>query len=690
MSDDKNKDDMELDEKKSATEEILAKIVFEETPELFEINVDTFYRGFDDIPDELFPPDISCKLTPIDKYSLLERPPNIHKIRGLHVMLVGRPSSGKTTVLNRVMTAIFDKRIPHFSTKGNMNLLLDFKDFRGDERMKVSDILLADVGFQDDVLNAGIEWMKKNSHRVLFMIDHFCKMRYPVIEKLRGDEIYNNTVTTPATVFELIFSRQLFPKCNIMTATRPYKAKCLTGKSRPDRVVIVGEITGHTMRNFARGFIGPDHQNILGSWTNYALELNFLNRTTGYYLYNIMALRSHRRYQHPTSVSEVLLELMISATDVVSTAMGREVTAQLVIQGLRKLAKLAYIGISIHKFTFSMDEATRLCGYHHVENEICGVAYPTGLLSLKRILREFKAGSFRFLDIAVQEFLCSMHTLTLSVEEFERFVMKNLNEPYFYNIRRMICGLLFSDNLNALMEKFQLIPDGVDNRPRRKEIFLKKISEQLNSDDQPKGYDLLDILQTLTEFSEWIDDEVLPEKLEVMDFSGVPLFRMDMLVIGKALRKIKYVGHLNLTNCNISGYNAQGFVKAIENSPPKIIKLTVDYCTEWVLYIQSVESVAAIVRECQVEDFSMNHCNMSDQVLEAFSEDLGPDTTFKTLRIARHPRLSDCGYKDLYNFVMQHKIQNLYLSYKDLDSNRTELLHGGVQNMRRPSGNRAK
>ena len=530
---------------------------------------------------------------------LFKKPEDIIDKKHRHVLVIGRPGIGKTSLSTKLLRLWASGEAlngdEHDKADFNIVFLVKFRHFNNDNaKLSVRD-LLARAETVQSLDDAVWDFIKNESTKVLLIFDGLDEYsRKKDINAQEDDPTYKNCVEEkmPVSVlYNKLLDGKLLPGAGIITTTRPTAVKYVDHLDFQRTVEIRGFTSDDVeeyVENFARGVSGAKEK----MWEHIKSNINLFSFC---YIPVNCFLICHCLLQIILSESSQA-ELPTKMTDIYKMTVkmflfnhNRERFSLDELERLKskymykpfekfpeyfkqifnRLGKIAFKAIEEGRLLFESSEVSRL--------EDCGLLHKLPDVKPKA-LGEPRKSQFCFTHLTVQEFFAAKYLVDTETNEgIGEFVCKYINDGTWQVVLQFVAGLLKSSSDIF----FKLLPE-----------FTKKTTKRIIFSSKPEELTLwpgkrednalaLQVCKCLYE----INDEqqpILHKKIEkikfnAVDFSARVLAPIDVAAVLHFLENAEEVLYINLSNNALGELSANEVKKFIINRERKLKFLDLSY-----------------------------------------------------------------------------------------------------------------
>ena len=660
-----------------------------------------------------YPPD------PDDR--LFKKPEDIIDKKHRHVLVIGRPGIGKTSLSTKLLRLWASGEAfngdEHDKADFNIVFLVKFRRFDIDNAKLSLRDLLARAETVQSLDDAVWDFIKNKSTKVLLIFDGLDEYsRKKDINAQEDDPTYKNCVEErmPVSVlFNKLVEGKLLPGASTITTTRPTAVKYVDHLDFQRTVEIRGFTSNDVkeyVENFAQGVSGAKEK----MWEHIKSNINLFSFC---YIPMNCFLICHCLLQIILSESSQAAELPTKMTDIYKMTVkmflfnhNREGFSPKELENLKSthmyepfdkfpeelqkiinsLGEIAFKGIEEERLLFESSEVSGL--------EDCGLLHK--LPDLKpQALGDPPKSQFCFTHLTVQEFFAAKHLVdTKTKEKIERFVRKNINDGRWQVVLQFVAGLLKSSSDIFI----KLLPELTEKRKER--IFSKPEGLTFWPATKEDKHLAVQVCKCLYEINDEQQQPILQNKIEkiqfnAVDFSDCSLAPIDVTAVlhflenaeevlyinlsGNQLRDLgaievrkiivkreRKLKQLNLSNNNLTNNAAKDFAEALEHSNCKLESLDL---SQNKLTDNAAKDLGEALKHsnCKLESLNLDFNNLTDNAAKDLGEALKHSNCKLKSLYLRADNLTDNVAKDLGE-ALKHsncKLKSLDLRADNLTDN---------------------
>ena len=627
---------------------------------------------------------------PDPDHRLFKKPEDIIDKKHRHVLVIGRPGIGKTSLSTKLLRRWASGEAfngdKHDKADFNIGFLVKFRRFNNDNAKLSLRDLLARAETVQSLDDAVWDFIKNESTKVLLIFDGLDEYSRKKDINAQDDPTYKNCVEEkmPVSVlFNKLIEGKLLPGASMITTTRPTAVKYVDHLDFQRTVEIRGFTSDDVKKyveNFARGVSGAKEK----MWEHIKSNINLFSFC---YIPMNCFLICHCLLQIILSESSQAAELPTKMTDIYKMTVkmflfnhnrqgfSREELEELksthmyepfekfpkkLQKILKNLGKIAFKGIEEERLLFESTEVSRL--------EDCGLLHKLPDLKPKA-LGDPPKSQFCFTHLTVQEFFAAKHLVdTKTKEKIERFVRKNINNGRWQVVLQFVAGLLKSSSDIFI----KLLPELTK---KRKELISFKLEEltfwPATEEDTHLAVQVCKCLYEINdELQQVLQNKIEKIKINAVDFSGHSLAPIDVVAVLHFLESAEEVLSIDLSFDQLRDLGAIEVRKIIVKRERKLKQLNLSYNN---LTNNAAKDFAEALKQsnCKVESLYLSYNHFTDNAAKDLGEALKhSNCKLKSLDLSKMD-LTDNAAKDLGE-ALKHsncKLESLDLQGNNLTDN---------------------
>ena len=620
---------------------------------------------------------------------LFKKPEDIIDKKERHVLVIGRPGIGKTSLSTKLLRLWASGEAfngdEHDKADFNIVFLVKFRRFNNDNAKLSLRDLLAHAETVQSLDDAVWDFIKNESTKVLLIFDGLDEYsRKKDINAQEDDPTYKNCVEEkmPVSVlYNKLVEGKLIPGASIITTTRPTAVKYVDHLDFQRTVEIRGFTSGDVkeyVENFAEGVSGAKEK----MWEHIKSNINLFSFC---YIPVNCFLICHCLPQIILSDSSQV-ELPTKMTDIYKITVkmflfnhNREGFSLDGLERLKskymykpfekfpekfkqifnRLGKIAFKGIEEGRLLFESSDVSGL--------KDCGLLQKLPDLEPKA-LGDPRKSQFCFTHLTVQEFFAAKHLVnTESNEGIERFVCKHINDGTWQVVLQFVAGLLKSSSDVFI----KLLPELTEKR-----AHLMSSKPELTSWPTTKDKRLaVQVCKCLYEINDEQQQPVLQHKIKKIKFNTVEFIDcslppIDVAAVLHFLENAEEVLYINFRHNELGDLSVNEVKKFIINRERKLesLDLTNNNLTD-----NAAKDLGEALKHsnCKLESLNLFVNNLTDNAAKDLGEALKhTNCKLKSLHLTNN-NFTDNAAKDLAE-ALKHsncKLESLNLGGNKLTDN---------------------
>ena len=622
---------------------------------------------------------------------LFKKPEDIIDKKHRHVLVIGRPGIGKTSLSTKLLRLWASGEAfngdEHDKAHFNIVFLVKFRRFNNDNaKLNLRD-LLAHAETVQSLDDAVWDFIKNESTKVLLIFDGLDEYsRKKDIKAQQDDLTYKNCVEEkmPVSVlYNKLAEGKLLPGASIITTTRPTAVKYVDHLDFQRTVEMRGFTSDDVkeyVENFARGVSGAKEK----MWEHIKSNINLFSfcyipvncflichcllqiilsessqaelptKMTDIYKMTVkMFLFNHNRERFSLDELERLKsKYMYEPFDKFPEELKKI---------LNSLGEIAFKGIEEGRLLFEPSEVSGL--------EDCGLLHKLPDLKPKA-LGDPPKSQFCFTHLTVQEFFAAKHLVdTESNEGIERFVCKYINDGPWQVVLQFLAGLLKSSQSSNIFIK--LLPELTEKSTKR---MSSKPEQTFWPATKENKHLALQVCKCVYEINDE-QQQILQNKIEKIKFNAVEfsprfLAPIDVAAVLHFLENAEEVLYIDLSFNSLGDLGANEVKKFIINRERKLERLDLrfTYLTD-----NAAKDLGEALKHsnCKLESLDLSENKLTDNAAKDLGEGLKhSNCKLESLDLSNN-NLTDNAAKDLGE-ALKHsncKLKSLCLFANKLTDN---------------------
>ena len=623
---------------------------------------------------------------------LFKKPEDIIDKKHRHVLVIGRPGIGKTSLSTKLLRLWASGEAfngdEHDKADFNIVFLVKFRRLNNDNaKLNLRD-LLARAETVQSLDDAVWDFIKNESTKVLLIFDGLDEYsRKKDINAQEDDPTYQKCVEEkmPVSVlYNKLVEGKLLPGASIITTTRPTAVKYVDHLDFQRTVEMRGFTSDDVkeyVENFARGVSGAKEK----MWEHIKSNINLFSfcdipvncflichcllqiilsessqaelptKMTDIYKMTVkMFLFNHNRERFSLDELERLKSKYMYKPF--------EKFPQYFKQIFNRLGKIAFKGIEEGRLLFESSDVSGL--------KDCGLLHKLPDLEPKA-LGDPRKSQFCFTHLTVQEFFAAKHLVdTKTKRKIERFVCKHINDGTWQVVLQFVAGLLKSSSdifiklLPKLTEKttkriiFSSKPEELTFWPGKREdkhlaLQVCKCVYEINDEQQPILHKKIEKI-----------------KFNAVDFSDCSVAPIDVAAVLHFLENAEEVLYINLRNNALGDLSANEVKKFIINRERKLKSL---YLSGNNLTDSAAKDLGEALKHsnCKLKSLDLSRNRLTDNAAKDLGEELKHNNCKLESLYLVSSNLTDNAAKDLGEALKHNncKLESLYLVSSNLTDN---------------------
>ena len=623
---------------------------------------------------------------------LLKKPEDIIDKKHRHVLVVGRPGIGKTSLSTKLLRLWASGEAfngdEHDKADFNIVFLVKFRRFNNDNaKLNLRD-LLARAETVQSLDDAAWDFIKNESTKVLLIFDGLDEYsRKEDINAKEDDPTYKNCVEEkmPVSVlYNKLAEGKLLRGASIITTTRPTAVKYVDHLDFQRTVEIRG-FTSDDVKKYVENFTRGNPEAMEKMWEHIKSNINLFSFC---YIPMNCFLICHCLLQIILSESSQAAQLPTKMTDIYKITVkmflfnhNREGFSPKELEKLKSthmyepfdkfpeelqkiinsLGEIAFKGIEEGRLLFESSEVRGL--------EDCGLLHKLPDLKPKA-LGDPPKSQFCFTHLTVQEFFAAKRLVdTKTKEKIERFVRKNINNGRWQVVLQFVAGLLKSSSDIFI----KLLP-----------VLTKNTTELTSFNRQERTFwpatrkdkDLaVQVCKCLYEINDEQQQPILQNKIEKIQFNAVEfsycsLAPIDVAAVLHFLKNAEEVLFINLSGNQLRDLGAIEVRKIIVKRERKLKQLNLSFNE---LTDNAAKDLGEALKHsnCKLESLDLGGNNLTHNAAKDLGEALKhSNCKLKSLELINN-KLTDNAAKDFAE-ALKHsncKLESLNRSHNKLTDN---------------------
>ena len=639
---------------------------------------------------------------PDPDHRLFKKPEDIIDKKHRHVLVIGRPGIGKTSLSTKLLRRWASGEAfngdKHDKADFNIVFLVKFRRFNNDNaKLRLRD-LLARAETVQSLDDAVWDFIKNESTKVLLIFDGLDEYSRKKDINAQDDPTYKNCVEEkmPVSVlFNKLVEGKLLPGASIITTTRPTAVKYVDHLDFQRTVEIRGFTSDDVkeyVENFARGVSGAKEK----MWEHIKSNINLFSFC---YIPMNCFLICHCLLQIILSESSQAAELPTKMTDIYKMTVkmflfshNREGFSLKELERLKSthmyepfdkfpeelkkmlnsLGEIAFKGIEEGRLLFEPSEVSGL--------EDCGLLHK--LPDLKRkALGDPPKSQFCFTHLTVQEFFAAKYlvdTKCKTKKTIERFVRKNINDGTWQVVLQFVAGLLKSSS-NIFIK---LLPELTKKRTKLISFKLEELTFwPATEEDQDLAVQVCKCLYEINDEQQPIlRNKIEKIKFNAVDFTDHSLAPIDVAAVVHVLENAEEVLYINLECNKVGDLGANEVKRIMVNRERKLkwLELSSNELTD-----NAAKNLGEALKHsnCKLESLELNGNNFTDNAAKNLGEAVKhSNCKLESLHLSAN-NLTDNAAKDLGE-ALKHsncKLESLALNGNNFTDNAAKNLGEAVK-----------
>nr|XP_039266323.1 uncharacterized protein LOC120341827 [Styela clava] len=409
---------------------------FQVTPTLVEVN---FYEtGADEReykPEKSFSPLKHAQggtNTSPDKFF---KDPNVRR-----VALIGGAGYGKTEMTKKFSNDMMDEKIPGLE-EVEVIQHMNFRDFHGDEKLTLGNLLLGNVNMAPSDRTKSIEWIASNPNKYMLVLDG--ADQYENIKDLgknQGTSNYRDKMN-PTDMLNGLLSGNLLPGIRVLYSSREHGIRSFDGSVRADKVIALSGFSYESVQILVKKLGGDDGDKIWNHLQEKAPALIPICTIPMFLVFTVLVVSRHKE-NPPKTFSEILLLVLRDMT--VSEHVRAKEDIHKVIDALKITC---FQATKKGQVTFTKKDLPEEITVEDIQDLI--IIYP-GTSGINQKLVE---GNYKYIlcHQSIQEALASLEVIDMTIEEFRKF-LNVLHTAHWSMVRRITSGIILNDNTRTLVK----------------------------------------------------------------------------------------------------------------------------------------------------------------------------------------------------------------------------------------------
>ena len=623
---------------------------------------------------------------------LFKKPEDIIDKKHRHVLVIGRPGIGKTSLSTKLLRLWASGEAfnggEHNKEDFNIVFLVKFRHFNNDNAKLSLRDLLARAETVQSLDDSVWDFIKEESTKVLLIFDGLDEYsRKEDINAQQDDPAYKNCVEEkmPVSVlFNKLVEGKLLPRASIITTTRPTAVEYVDHLDFQRTVEIRGFTSDDVkeyVENFARGVSGAKEK----MWEHIKSNINLFSFC--YIPVNCflichcllqIILSESSQAELPTKMTEIYkmtVKMFLfnhnregfslkELERLKSTHMYEpfDKFPEELKKMLNSLGEIAFKGIEEGRLLFESSEVSGL--------EDCGLLHKLPDLKPKA-LGDPPKSQFCFTHLTVQEFFAAKHlvdTKCKTKKKIERFVRENINHGTWQVVLQFVAGLLKSSSDIFI----KLLPELTEKRTER--MFSK--TEELTSwpATREDKHLALQVCKCLYEINDE-EQPILRNKIEkiqfnAVEFGGCSLAPIDVAAVLHFLENAQEVLYINLSFNQLGDFGANEVKKFIVKRERKLKQLNLNANN---LTHNAAKDLGEALKHsnCKLKELNLDANNLTHNAAKDLGEALKHSNCKLESLYLEGNKLTDNAAKDLGE-ALKHsncKLKSLDLRYNKLTDN---------------------
>ena len=616
---------------------------------------------------------------------LFKKPEDIIDKKERHVLVIGRPGIGKTSLSTKLLRLWASGEAfngdEHDKADFNIVFLVKFRRFNYDNTKLSLRDLLARAETVQSLDDAVWDFIENESTKVLLIFDGLDEYsRKKDINAQEDDPAYKNCVEEKMPVSALynkLAAGKLLPGASIITTTRPTAVKYVDDLDFQRTFEIRGFTSDDVkeyVENFARGVSGAKEK----MWEHIKSNINLFSfcyipvncflichcllqiilsepsqaelptKMTDIYKMTVkMFLFNHNRERFSLKELERLKSThMYEPFDKFPEELKKM---------LNSLGEIAFKGIEEGRLLFEPSEVSGL--------EDCGLLHKLPDLKPKA-LGDPPKSQFCFTHLTVQEFFAAKHLVdTKTKEKIEKFVRKNINDGRWQVVLQFVAGLLKSSSDIFI----KLLPELPEKETERISSKPEELTFWPATEDKHLA---VQVCKCLYEINDEQQQPILQNKIEKIKFNAVEFSRCSLAPIDVAavlhfLENAEEVLYIDFSGNVFGDLGANEVKKIMVNRERKLesLNLSANKLTD-----NAAKNLGEALKHsnCKLESLYLSFNPLTDNAAKDLGEALKHSNCKLESLDLRNDNLTDNAAKDLGEAL---KHSNCKLEWLDLGCN---------------------
>ena len=653
------------------------------------------------------------KYPPNAKDCNVAKPQDIIDKKHGHVLVVGRPGIGKTSLSTKMLrlwaTGEAFHEDHHEKSHFIIVFLVKFRRFNDNAELNLHE-LLARAETVQHLDDSVLDFVQKEPTKVLLIFDGLDEYsRKEDISAQEDDSTYKNNVEEKmslSVLYNKLSAGKLLRGANIITTTRPKAVEYVEHVNFQRTVEILGFTSTNVedyVQRFSQDFTGAKEK----IWEHIKSNANLFSLCyipvncflICHCLLQIFVTSSSQ--QLPTKITDIyqmtvkmlffkhnrenlsLEELeKLKKTHMYEPLKNFPEQLQKIF---RRLGKVAFEGIKEGRLLF---ESSEVCGL-----EECGLLHKLPDVQSKRSLNEAPKSQFCFTHLTVQEFFAAKYLVdTKTKKKTERFVRNHINDGTWQVVLQFVAGLLKSSSCDIFVtllpksteriinfmspEREELTSWPAKEKDKRLAVQVCKCLYEINDEQQPVLQNKIEKTKfNAVEFSECslapIDvaavfhflenaEEVLYIALSVNELGNLGANEVKKFIVNRQ-RKLQW---LNLRDNNFTDMAANDFAAALKHSNCKLESLSL---SDNKFTDNAAKDFAAALQHsnCKLESLHLSYNNFTDKAAKDFAAAL----QHSNCKLGISLSLSENKFTDNAAKDLGEALESLYLRSNNFTDN---------------------